>query len=114
MSKNDDNRGGGGGTSGETGMSLPAFLQKCSSIARKKEQQQRGLIAAGGGEASAEGPGAVFHVFSGNEACDADSMCSAICMAFLKQNTAALPATTVEGDDSVLYVPGKPTTGGTA
>lgn len=47
-------------------------------------------------------------MFSGNEACDADSMCSAICMAFLKHNKAALPATTAEGDASILHVPGEP------
>lgn len=80
--------------------SLPRFLETCSSTARKQQQSQ-----ANAAEATAETEALLFHVFSGNEACDADSMCSAIGMAFLKQATAALAAADDGGD--VVHVPGE-------
>ncbi|CAB1105811.1 unnamed protein product [Ectocarpus sp. CCAP 1310/34] len=81
--------------------SLPSFLETCSSKARR---QQQGHANAAKGTAETET--LLFHVFSGNEACDADSMCSAIGMAFLKQATAALAAEDDGGD--VVHVPVMP------
>lgn len=78
---------GGSGSGIEMALSLPKFLESCSSTARKLQQQST----------------AHFHVFSGNEACDADSMCSAICMAFLRKSAAATAS--ADGGD-VVYVPG--------
>eukprot|EP00903_Cladosiphon_okamuranus_P010485 g9918.t2 len=80
----------GGGSGTETTRSLQKFLESCSSAARNKQQQ----------------PQTCFHVYSGNEACDMDSMCSAICMAFLKQSVAAGGAGADGGE--VVYVPVMP------
>lgn len=49
---------------------LSAFLAKSSAEARRI--------------ASTPGSKDLVHAFAGNEACDADSICSAICMAFLR------------------------------
>ena len=70
-----DGGGGGSSSSSSASLTLPAFLEMSSA---------RGKTQASGGDSG----NVVFHVFSGNEACDADSICSAICMAFLKQSTA--------------------------
>ncbi|CAM9789771.1 unnamed protein product [Ectocarpus sp. 8 AP-2014] len=80
--------------------SLPSYLETCFSRARGQQQSQ-----ANAAKATAETKTLLFHVFSGNEACDADSMCSAIGMAFLKQATAALGAA---GDGDVVHVPVMP------
>lgn len=115
---------GGGGDSGDGGggssasLSLPAFLEMSS--ARGRTQASGG---SGGSDAnSSSSSNLVIHAFSGNEACDADSICSAICMAFLKQSTAGGgggggpgggggsddDVATKEGDGTtVLYVPGE-------
>eukprot|EP00752_Nemacystus_decipiens_P010923 g9707.t1 len=84
--------GSGGSSDMETAPSLPMFLESCSSAAREPQA----------------GNNACFHVFSGNEACDADSMCSAICMAFLKQSTAVAAAANADGGGEILYVPVMP------
>ncbi|CAN0201985.1 unnamed protein product, partial [Ectocarpus fasciculatus] len=85
----------------EESPSLPSFLETCSSRARKQQQGHANAAKAAG-----ETETLLFHVFSGNEACDADSMVSAIGMAFLKQATAALAAADDGGD--AVHVPVMP------
>lgn len=50
------------------------------------------------------GGSVVVHAYVGNEACDADSICSAICMAIFRGGVAA--ATAGESNEGVVHVPG--------
>ena len=86
----DDDSAGGDGGSGSTSLSLPAFLETSSASGRMQANSGGGSCSGGSdGNTSSSSSNVIFHAFSGNEACDADSICSAICMAFLKQSTAS-------------------------
>lgn len=52
------------------------------------------------------GGSVVVHAYVGNEACDADSICSAICMAIFRGGVAA--ATAGESNEGVVHVPVMP------
>ncbi|CAM9949057.1 unnamed protein product [Pylaiella littoralis] len=96
----------GSSSGGDVGLTLPMFLERCSSRSAREQERIKTNAAATAGAAPPAAAPPLFHVFSGNEACDADSMCSAICMAFLRQLTAGAAPDTDGG--SVVYVPVMP------
>lgn len=110
MSDHGQNQPGGYGGSGEACSTSPlqAYLERSfTAVTRPAITSSAHDGRDEAGEGIAKGADLVVHAYAGNEACDADSICSAIGEAFLEDS---LQAVIGAGDGSrprVQHVPGK-------
>lgn len=109
MGDHEQDQPGGDGDSGEAGSTSPlqAYLERSFTAVTRSATSSAHDGREAAEEGMAKGAGLVVHAYSGNEACDADSICSAIGAAFLEDSLQAVVGVGDGSQPRVQHVPGK-------